>query len=390
MLARSAGSVVLRAGDFRITRSGDACRTFVRYPLAGMSTGGRPRSAGDEVEAVLGAAAESSTLNDIGERALPPLRRAIGASSALLYRYEDAGRIAPIAGEIAGIIDHYARDYFHLDPVQRFPRSLAPQPRVVFATRHVEPRTYRRSAAYGEFYAAFEMEHLVCAWLTHLPYGSPGMTGLLFARPPDRGDFGDAEQRVLMRVLPSLTAAAARAERLRDLSAERDALHALVQSSAPRARLVVSADGKVVWASAECEALLQARARVSLEVLRNAARRLHDVRQGTFAASPTVTMTTATGPIQAHLSPLRTSAGAPLVLVELESGDAARSWAARFGLTPAETTVLDLLAEGLSNRSIAARLHVSIETVRTHVRRVLGKLGVGSRVEAALLVARAR
>jgi DNA-binding CsgD family transcriptional regulator len=344
------------------------------------------------VEIVLGAAAESSTLSEMGERVLPPLRRAIGASSALLYRYDETGRIDPIAGEIAPVMDQYARDYFHGDPVHRFPRSLAPHPRLVFATRHVEPRAYRRSAAYGEFYAAFEMEHLVCAWLTHLPYGAPGMTGLLFARSPGRGDFGDADQRVLTRVLPSLAAAAARAERLHDLAAERDALQAIVDASAPRARLVVSADGKVVWASEACEALLRARARVPVDLLRSAARRMQDVQENASAIQPTLTMTTAVGPIRAHLSPLRTSAGAPLVLVELESGDArsesSGDWAQRFGLTPAERTVLELLAEGLSNRSMAQRLHVSIETVRTHVRRVLGKLGVSSRVQAALLVAR--
>jgi DNA-binding NarL/FixJ family response regulator len=50
--------------------------------------------------------------------------------------------------------------------------------------------------------------------------------------------------------------------------------------------------------------------------------------------------------------------------------------------------VLGWLVHGLSNRAIAARLDVSIETVRTHVKRIFGKLGVATRTEAAMLVRR--
>ena len=51
-------------------------------------------------------------------------------------------------------------------------------------------------------------------------------------------------------------------------------------------------------------------------------------------------------------------------------------------LTPRESEVLALLAEGLSNRDIASALYVSAETVTTHLRRVFAKLGVRSRSQA--------
>jgi two-component system nitrate/nitrite response regulator NarL len=54
-------------------------------------------------------------------------------------------------------------------------------------------------------------------------------------------------------------------------------------------------------------------------------------------------------------------------------------------LTPRETEILGLLAEGQSNKAIARNLGISDGTVKLHVKAILRKLNVHSRVEAAVM-----
>ncbi len=57
-------------------------------------------------------------------------------------------------------------------------------------------------------------------------------------------------------------------------------------------------------------------------------------------------------------------------------------------LTPRELEVLQLLAEGLPNKTIARRLDISDHTVKFHVNAILGKLGAQSRTEAVVRATR--
>lgn len=73
------------------------------------------------------------------------------------------------------------------------------------------------------------------------------------------------------------------------------------------------------------------------------------------------------------------------LIVRQRAPDAAVSRVAR--LSPRERQVLGLLGSGADHREIAARLVISPHTAKTHIQRLLGKLEVRSRIEAAALAA---
>lgn len=99
--------------------------------------------------------------------------------------------------------------------------------------------------------------------------------------------------------------------------------------------------------------------------------------------------------IPSLLSVMRTVAAGGTVLPADETSrrlralDASRQrhWHARVldqSITVRERQILECLAEGADNRQIAERLGISPETVQTHVRNLLAKLDVGSRLEAVV------
>jgi ATP/maltotriose-dependent transcriptional regulator MalT len=113
-----------------------------------------------------------------------------------------------------------------------------------------------------------------------------------------------------------------------------------------------------------------ARARDGSVRLPTAARALRDPK----ALSSALELFTAHGP--------RFEAGVLSALARIPHAGAAPRTPLAEPLTEREGQVLELLVEGLTNREIGERLILGTRTVETHVERVLGKLGVGSRTRA--------
>ena len=74
---------------------------------------------------------------------------------------------------------------------------------------------------------------------------------------------------------------------------------------------------------------------------------------------------------------------------QVRSAECEEQQAAVASLTPREHEVLVLMAQGAANLEIAAELVLSEATVKTHVGRVLAKLGARDRVQAVLIAHRA-
>jgi DNA-binding CsgD family transcriptional regulator len=79
---------------------------------------------------------------------------------------------------------------------------------------------------------------------------------------------------------------------------------------------------------------------------------------------------------------------ARLDLVGLRPAESRPAAGDGLGLTAREREVLQLLGRGSTNREVAAALTISAKTASDHVTHILGKLGVGHRVEAAALAHR--
>jgi ATP/maltotriose-dependent transcriptional regulator MalT len=98
--------------------------------------------------------------------------------------------------------------------------------------------------------------------------------------------------------------------------------------------------------------------------------------------------------LAAEVAGLIARARLPIGAVGTVAGDGARRDATGpadedpFGLTPRERQVLAALAEGATNREIAANLFMAEKTASVHVSRILAKLGVRSRTEAAAVAHR--
>jgi LuxR family transcriptional regulator, maltose regulon positive regulatory protein len=84
----------------------------------------------------------------------------------------------------------------------------------------------------------------------------------------------------------------------------------------------------------------------------------------------------------------------PALLDELQravqDADATQPPAVSVGqLSPRERHILGLLSDGQSNKEIARGLGIAPETVKTHVSRIFGKLGVRTRAQAAVMLKQA-
>lgn len=269
------------------------------------------------------------------------------------------------------------------------------------------------------------MEETALGLLTRGESDPGGGWGLLvLSRGAGAGPFGSGELRRVSALLPHLRRAVAVKLRLGAAMAERDALTAALDLD-PRGAVLVDAEGRVLFANRAAETVLTdpgaALARSADGTLRGAAwagPRLDEALRRLLAAAAGRAGSDGLRPggaLPLPARPVADGAGAEkrvpraaalkaipldrraqgrgpataLVLIEGEPGaDRPVALASRYGLTPAEARVAELVArDGLAVKALARALGVSPTTARTHLQRLFEKTGTHRQAE---LVARLR
>jgi DNA-binding CsgD family transcriptional regulator len=336
------------------------------------------------------AAAEVVSFEEFGQHVLPAMARMLQSSGRHLYRSDHDCPLVGLAGDGFGAMaPEYVTRYLREDPLQV--AAYRENSWILRLARTPEWTAYVKRPVH-DFFSREGFEFLLHIRLAEGEHFEPGMMGLVVTRSPRQQDFSDDDTMAVARVLPALRAAARRCSRTLAACRAKGALEALLDEDG---KLALDLRGRLLWMSPRAARWLGDEVGMSRGLpaaLEEAAARLGAMMGGEAPSSPprlAVALCGAEGvALRAHLRIGRSGGGEPFVLVELEAaGDEAAAFAAteRFALTRAEAEVLALLAMGLRDREIAERTATSQHTVRTHVGRILSKLGVRSRVEAALV-----
>jgi DNA-binding CsgD family transcriptional regulator len=337
------------------------------------------------------AASEATAVADLEREALPLLARTFGAAESMLYGLSDDGQPTAYGGTLRHFFHTYAREYLPRDPQQE--ALICHNPPIARVSRFLDVDAFRRTDIYDKAYRGMDIEHVVQCRLGGESYVTPGMSSLALFRRRDQPDWGPHEERALASVLPVFRAVAQRSAHLDPLRRAPRIVEAMIDAADPRPRCALDLRAKILWISSRAERLLSSEGGASRvpDPLASAALEL-----GARVANPPtepveVCLRTRDGsPLRMQLRLARSADGSPFIDIAIEEfavpSPALADLSASAGLTPAETRVLGLLSLGLPNSEIARRLFLSVETVRTHVSRILRKLGAPTRCEVVLRV----
>lgn len=308
----------------------------------------------------------------------------IASAGAFLYRFPRANDVELLCGSLTRSVTG-DRWWWEDDPCQLRGPQVDDEP-LVHATDIVPRRRFTRSSAYRIWYGPNGVEHVVCLKVNGRRQASAGMVGLFLGRP-GAANFRPRDKRQLLMLRPVLAALL----HLRDRSEELDRLldGATVSLRDVRPVVMFSAAGEHLWSSPRAHAVLggepardQFFAAARRAIVQLAPRKLFS---GTGPRELPVTL----GRWALEVEPHCTRTGERLFVGRLVPAENVEARVARrYTLTPTEAAVLSCLGRGMSNADIHQELEMSESTVATHVKHVLRKLGVASRLQAGLLMQR--
>lgn len=227
-------------------------------------------------------------------------------------------------------------------------------------------RAFHRLALYQGVFRPVAVEDVLTATFSHPREGTMRAVSVLRGR---RGF--TATERTTIGALAGVARAA------HDRIVRHQALHLLAGSASTGAVVVLGPDQQVVRVNAHGQEVLEEGLGIRCEEGRRADRRLREIALATVRGPY---------PGRHRLGPLvvtahRSDDGSTTVL-QVEPADPG-SRPIELDLTPRQGEVLDLIAQGRSNREIATALGISDNTVRKHLEHLYARLGVSNRTEAA-------
>ena len=342
------------------------------------------------------ALAETTSLEHLNRKAIPDLQKLLDAPDSSYFRIGQEGPV-PLGGTYFNDLPNYFDQIRDQDPIWDLVARAEPRLNPFFPVHAMGRVRFRKSAMYHEFYKHYEMEDMCMVRFTRPAFGTPGTTALMLFRSDRHRPFFREDLSILKELLPAFEATVHRIERFRALENEKLGMESLIRSSVSQPCLVLDGLGKLLWISPLARGLFGPHFHPDHHLPENLlteSKKLISALRGRRPDSPLKTAVTFRAPqghkVRADLFVWGAEGSVPFVavLLENESQDGRACPMPLRDLTPAEMRVLEQLLQGLSNRQIAKRLFVSVETIRSHVKTVLAKLGVASRTEAVARVLR--
>lgn len=278
---------------------------------------------------------------------------------------------------------------------------------IVTGEELISDRDFIRTEFFNDWCRAADQRYFVGAVLN---LGNDrGAVGI--HRPPDGDEYTTEDKRRVSAFIPHLKRALLIRQQLGDAVLERQASLDALQRTAT-ATLVVTKEGRILYANARAESLLrQGDAirgiagrlvtvdRVSSGKLAMAIGRAAEGAAGESApVSPTLVIAREDRlPLTLMVAPMRPARDglggtAPAVMVFVRDPElptpSVEALRGLFGLTAAEASIAAGLANGLSIEAIAASHRISLNTARTHLKRALAKTGTRRQAELVALLLR--
>ncbi len=341
----------------------------------------------------------------------PKIAAAFGSPSASLniqnHRAGTVNRLAQTANYEPALIEAHRAHYYKCDVWVAGARRLG-MTKVLSSNDLVPDEAFERTEFYQDFIRKLGVFYVV-GTVFPVAEGELGVLGI--HRPRLLGNYDDADKGRLSRFLPHLQHALLIARRLSTAAVER---HAAVEGldRVGLAVAVVEPDGAVIYANSEAERLLRdgdaiktVGGRLAVNT-RDAAVRLNAMVRtaaGVAAAGEAagrtslaiprgerLPLTVLVAPFCLPRHAIGIHASAAVLFIRDPETPTLSTIALQelFGLTAAEAAIAAVLADGKSAEEIAGSNRISLHTVRTHLKSILGKTGTARQAELVVLLHR--